>query len=125
MRWVHPLPRQAVAVTKLRAAAARLGTLAPKLAAPAKRAEGFYTSPEWRALVASRKRDRDHAEAKARARPGERLILDHKHERKDGGADLDPANTEWLTMSEHQAKTARARAARAQGRPLNPTARPV
>jgi 5-methylcytosine-specific restriction protein A len=40
-----------------------------------------------------RKRDPDYAAAKARAKPGERLILDHKRERKDGGADLDPANT--------------------------------
>ena len=112
-------------VGKLKAAAPRLGTLAPKLRAPPKRAEGFYTSPEWRALVASRKRDPDYAAAKARARPGERLILDHVAERKDGGADLDPRNTRWLTMSEHQAKTAAAKRARAHGRPLAPTARPV
>lgn len=64
-------------------------------------------------LVASRRRDPDYAAAKARAKVGERLILDHVRERKDGGADLDPANTQWLTHSEHQAKTARARAARA------------
>lgn len=78
-------------------------------------AEGFYSSAAWRGLVADRRRDADYAAAKARAKPGERLILDHKVERKDGGADLDPANTEWLTFSEHQVKTAKARAARAWG----------
>ena len=45
--------------------------------------------------------------AKARAKDGERLILDHVVERKDGGAPLDPANTQWLTFSELQAKTER------------------
>jgi hypothetical protein len=101
---------------RLKAAAPRIGAMAPRLTVPPKRAEGFYTSPAWRALVARRKLDPDYAAAKRRARPGERLILDHKRERKDGGADLDPANTEWLTMSEHQAKTARARRSRAEGR---------
>jgi hypothetical protein len=83
--------------------------VAPKVA------EGFYSSPAWRELVRDRRRDADYHLARQRARPGERLILDHKVERKDGGADLDPANTEWLTFSEHQAKTAKARAARAKG----------
>jgi hypothetical protein len=59
--------------------------------------------------------DRDYFEALSRAKSGERLILDHVRERKDGGADLDPANTEWLTFSEHQAKTAKAKARRARG----------
>lgn len=86
-----------------------------RLAPMPKVAEGFYRSPEWRALVAQRKRDPDYIVAKRRAKPGERLILDHKIERKDGGADLEPSNTEWLTFSEHQVKTAKARAARARG----------
>ena len=47
----------------------------------------------------------DWCAAKARAKPGERLVLDHIVERRDGGAGLDPANTQWLTYSEHQAKT--------------------
>jgi hypothetical protein len=87
-----------------------------KVKAAPKMAEGFYSSSAWRGLVADRKRDPDYQLARQRAKPGERLILDHKVERKDGGADLDPANTEWLTNSEHQRKTAKARAARAQGR---------
>ncbi len=93
----------------------RLTSVAPRLKPPPKIVEQFYSSPEWRALVARRKRDPDYAAALKRAKPGERLILDHKHERRDGGADLDPRNTEWLTASEHNAKTARARARRARG----------
>lgn len=112
-------------MAKLRAAAPRIGALPARVRQPAKVAEGFYTSPAWRSLVARRKLDPDYAAAKALARPGERLILDHKRERKDGGADLDPANTEWLTMSEHQAKTAKARRARARGQTLAPTDRPA
>jgi 5-methylcytosine-specific restriction protein A len=102
-------------VGKLKAAPSRLGTLAPRIAVPAKTAEPFYQSRAWRSLVASRKRDPDYAAALLRCRPGERVILDHVIERRDGGADLDPSNTEWLTHGEHQAKTARARAARARG----------
>lgn len=100
---------------RLKAFGARVGGMDPKVRAAPKTAEGFYSSAAWRGLVADRKRDPDYRAARARARPGERLILDHVVERKDGGADLDPANTVWLTFGEHQAKTARARAARARG----------
>lgn len=94
----------------------RIGRAEPRLKAAPKQADPFYYSPEWRALLAKRRRDPDHAEALARAKPGERLILDHKRERKDGGDPLDPANTQWLTYSEHQAKTAEARRRRARAR---------
>lgn len=100
---------------KLKVLGSRLGGLPSKVKAAPKSVEEFYSSPAWRGLVSDRKHDLDYFAAKARARKGERLILDHKVERKDGGADLDPSNTEWLTFSEHQAKTARARAARARG----------
>jgi 5-methylcytosine-specific restriction protein A len=93
----------------------RLGGLPARVQSPPKVAESFYASAEWRDLVRRRKADPDHEAARRRAMPGERLILDHKHERRDGGADLDPLNTEWLTMSEHAAKTAAARARRARG----------
>lgn len=101
----------------------RLKALKPRLAlAPnrlkllPKATERFYSSPEWRALVARRKLDGDYFAALARRKDRtERLILDHIRERKDGGADLDPANTQWLTMSEHAAKTAAARADRSRG----------
>lgn len=91
----------------------RLSTIRPRLRQPPKTADPFYQSKEWRDLVASRKYDGDWFAAKKRAKPGERLILDHVIERKDGGAELDPANTKWLTFSEHQAKTAASKAKRA------------
>lgn len=93
----------------------RLGSAPPKLKAPEKRPDPFYRSAPWLCLVADRKLDADYFAAKRRAKAGERLILDHRRELKDGGAALDPSNTEWLTFSEHQAKTARARAERASG----------
>src|SRR5688572_2791755 len=100
----------------LTAPPSRLGSPPARVRSEPKRADRFYSSPGWRALVSARKLDADYFAARARAKQGERLILDHVRERKDGGADLDPANTEWLTHSEHQAKTARARHRRAQGR---------
>lgn len=100
---------------RLKTAPSRLAFAAPTIKAGPKSAEPFYRSRPWLALVAGRKLDSDYFAALKRAKPGERLILDHKVERRDGGADLDPANTEWLTFSEHQAKTAKARARRAKG----------
>ena len=101
---------------KLKAMGSRIAPMASRVRLAPKVVEQFYSSPEWRALVARRRRDPDYQVALRRAKPGERLILDHKVERKDGGADLDPVNTEWLTFGEHQVKTAAARRARAQGR---------
>ncbi len=86
-----------------------------RFAAKVKLHDRFYSSPEWKRLVARRKLDADYFAAKARGKRGERMILDHVLERKDGGLALDPANTQWLTMSEHQAKTAKAKARRAAG----------
>lgn len=102
-------------MAKLQGLPPRIGALAPRVQAEPKRADRFYYSPEWRSLVAARKLDADWFAARARAKQGERLILDHVKERKDGGSDLDPANTEWLTFSEHQAKTAKARRRRTHG----------
>jgi hypothetical protein len=94
----------------------RLSRLAPRLSHAAKRADPFYLSPEWNALKARRKLDPDYFAACARRKyAGERLILDHDQEIKDGGAMLDPSNTVWRTMSEHQAKTAKRRGERARG----------
>lgn len=102
---------------KLRTIPPRLSAAAPKLSAAPKQAEGFYRSPAWRNLVAERRRDGDYFAALKRARSdgSRRVILDHVHERKDGGADLDPLNTKWLTFNEHQRKTAEARSRRARG----------
>lgn len=93
----------------------QLGSIGPRLRPPPKIVEQFYSSPEWRALVARRKRDPDYRAALQRAKPGERVILDHIKERRDGGDELAPENTRWMTFSEHQLKTAQARARRARG----------
>jgi hypothetical protein len=103
-------------VARLKALPSRLSTQAPRLKLPPKSAEPFYRSAEWRRLVARRKLDADYFAALRRAKRGERLILDHVHEIKDGGALLDPLNTEWLTISEHNRKTAKKRGERALGR---------
>jgi 5-methylcytosine-specific restriction protein A len=100
---------------RLTALRSRLSAPKPRLAQAPKTAEPFYQSVAWRALREQRRRDPDYREALKRAAPGERLILDHGREIKDGGDLLDPANTQWLTMSEHNAKTAKARGDRARG----------
>lgn len=78
-----------------------------------KKAEGFYTSPEWRGLVADVKRARGSFCQRCGSR--HRVIADHIVERKDGGADLDESNVELLCAACHNRKTAAARAARARG----------
>jgi len=98
-------------VVRLVAAGSRFGgNVAGKVASMPKRALPFYQSAEWVALVKMRKLSPDYEAAKARRKyQHERLVLDHIAEMKDGGAALDPANTQWLTHSEHQAKTAMAK----------------
>lgn len=103
-------------MVRLTAMPGRLGSGGQRLAAMPKVADPFYLSREWIALREARRCDPDYAAAMARAKPGERLMLDHVTEIKDGGARLDPKNTQWLTHSEHQAKTAKAKAARARRR---------
>lgn len=103
-------------MVRLTAMPGRLGGGGQRLAAMPKVADPFYLSREWIALREARRRDPDYAAAAGRGKPGERLVLDHVTERKDGGAALDAANTQWLTHSEHQAKTAKAKAARARRR---------
>ena len=102
-------------MARLKAMAGRLSAPPPRLRPPPKEALPFYRSAAWRQLVESRKLDADYFAARARAKAGERVILDHVRELRDGGAALDPANTQWLTMSEHAVKTAKARAKRATG----------
>jgi hypothetical protein len=91
----------------------RLSRPAPRLAPPPKTADPFYLSSEWKAHRERRKLDPDYYAALSRRRyPGEKLILDHVHERRDGGDDF--GETEWLTLGEHNAKTAKAKARRAR-----------
>ena len=91
----------------------RLSSAPPKLKSPPKVFEQFYSSPDWRSLVARIKRQR--GAFCARCGSTDRIISDHIIERKDGGVDLDPNNIELLCHAHHQAKTAKARARRARG----------
>ena len=84
-----------------------------KVTALPKKAEPFYLSSAWRDLVARLKRERGNWCEKCGS--PKRIIGDHKVERKDGGADLDPANVELLCHACHQRKTAEARKARVTG----------
>lgn len=88
-----------------------------RLRDPVKKAEPFYLSAEWRALLAAiiRQRGRsceDPAHDPANPRTGVRLVGDHIVERRDGGADLDPRNIMLRCFPCHARKTAAARAAR-------------
>ena len=102
---------------RLKQLGARLAPLPGRVKALPREGPGFYRSREWRALVARRKLDADHFAALARARAdgSARVVLDHVRAIKDGGGELDPANTQWLTHREHQGKTARENARRAGG----------
>ncbi len=95
---------------RLKALAPLTGGLAPLVRGPRKIADPFYQSREW---AEARRRQPDRWCAVCGST--RRLVLDHKVERKDGGANLDQANLEWLCHACHQAKTARARAKRATG----------
>lgn len=104
---------------KLKAMPGRLGAMPAKLRAMPKRAEGFYQSPEWQDY---RRRHRAWTVAQqggvccAVCGSTHRLILDHRVERRDGGADFPPfEQADWLCGPHHNAKTAKARAARAVG----------
>ena len=96
---------------------ARIGALPARVKAAPKVAEAFYTSAPWRAYRSA------HA-AWTKARQGglwccicggtKRLVLDHRVERKDGGADFPPyEEADWYCAGCHNRKTAEARAKRA------------
>ena len=92
-----------------------------RVAPPPKVAEPLYSTPEyraWRDAVIDRAGGRCEAlTARGRchkARSRHRMFADHKVEVRDGGAKFDVANGQCLCGSHHTAKTARARAARAQ-----------
>jgi 5-methylcytosine-specific restriction endonuclease McrA len=97
----------------------RVGALSSRVKALPKVAERFYLSAEWKAYRAAHR-------AWTVARQGglwccvcgstKRLILDHRVERKDGGADFPPyEQADWYCGGCHNVKTARARERRAGG----------
>ena len=79
---------------------------------PLKRADAFYVSKEWRALMGTILKQRGRACERC-GRSGCRIFGDHIVELKDSGAKLDPKNVQLLCGSCHTAKTARAKAQRA------------
>ena len=90
-----------------------------RVAALPKRADRFYLSPEWRDY-----RKRHRAWTKQRkggvwccvCGGGGRLILDHRVERRDGGADFPPfEEADWYCAGCHNRKTAAAKAKRTGG----------
>jgi 5-methylcytosine-specific restriction protein A len=82
-----------------------------------KRADPFYLSPEWKALMARLIKERgrrceDTEHEAGKPRDGVRLYGDHVTELSDGGAKLDPNNILLRCAPCHGRKTAKARAAR-------------
>jgi 5-methylcytosine-specific restriction protein A len=85
-----------------------------------KKADPFYLSPEWKALMrhiikVRGRRCEDQRHDVAAPREGVRLYGDHIVEVQDGGAKLDPSNVMLRCGPCHGRKTAEARAARARG----------
>lgn len=107
----------------------RLSAGQPRLSSPPKITEDFYRTPAWislvRRLTAVRGR-RCQACGKTRDDDDKpvRLIADHIVERRDGGAELDPANIQLLCIRLnadgqggcHNRKTTEARHRRTQER---------
>jgi len=101
----------------LRALAPRLAVLDTRAARPApKKAAAFYSSPEWRALmariIARRGRRCEDTLCKTPGRTGIRVFGDHIVELQDGGAPLDESNVMLRCGSCHTTKTAAERAKR-------------
>lgn len=90
----------------------RLKTLGPRLKPidtrtvrpPAKVVESFYSTQEWK-NTARQIRERDGYKCVKCGNSRDRLYVDHKIERKDGGADYDHNNLWTLCAICHGAKT--------------------
>lgn len=97
----------------------RLRTLGPRLKPvdtrtvrpPPKVVESFYSSTEWKATAAAVKKRDGYACVKCGSRDG-RLYVDHKVERKDGGADFEHDNLWTLCATCHGLKGAAERVKR-------------
>lgn len=97
---------------RLSAATSRLKTAGSTLRVPAKKAENFYQSKEWKAAAAKAKKRAGYKCQSPGCSSSYRIIADHIVERKDGGADFDQANLQVLCMPCHNTKTAKAKTAR-------------
>lgn len=105
-------------MAKLTNLAPRVATLDTRTAQPGpKEADPHYSTPEhrqWRAIVIARAGGRCEGIVNGHrcGRAERRMFADHIVERKDGGAEFDPANGQCLCGSCHSRKTAAARAQR-------------
>lgn len=102
-----------VVMGRLTAAPLGPAMIGARLKLPPKMAERFYSSKEWRQLVARIKRQRGNWCQRCGSK--HRVIGDHIIERRDGGADLDEHNVELLCQRCHQCKTADTQLKRARG----------
>jgi hypothetical protein len=96
---------------RLKCAAPRLQPAKQGLAVPEKKADAFYSTPEfreWRDFVITRA---GKTCEKCR-RTGVRMFADHIKEIRDGGERLDPRNGQCLCGSCHTFKTSAERAKR-------------
>lgn len=101
-------------MARLGAMPSRLGAAPARVRCAPKQTDNFYRSPPWLGLMRQLKRKRGNRcqDCGAKASKTVRIIGDHIHERKDGGADLDPANIRLLCLPCHNRKTAKAKAKR-------------
>lgn len=98
---------------RLSAATLRLKTAGSTLRVPAKKAENFYQSKEWKAAAAKCRARSGYRCCKCGAHRSQgRQIVDHIIERKDGGADFEQSNLQLLCLPCHNTKTAKAKTAR-------------
>jgi len=98
-------------VVRLTSMPRRLASAAPRIRAMPKQTDPFYTSQAWRDLRKAKRAQGPAFCCKCGA--GGKLILDHRVERKDGGADLPPLDQlDWYCVAHPNAKTAAAKAAR-------------
>src|SRR3546814_17772343 len=96
---------------KLKTLAPLVAGLAPRVKAAPKVAEQFYSSREWRSLVARIKRERrDRCERPGCTTPTQRVIAHPLVARTDGGAELDEGTlaTHSFTHSPHHTPEAHA-----------------
>lgn len=102
-------------MARLKHLPARIGGLGPRVAPLPKQADRFYLSADWKALRAA-KLAMGPAFCCVCGTGRGRLILDHRVERKDGGADLPPLDQmDWYCIADHNRKTAAEKAKRARG----------
>lgn len=94
----------------------RMGRAPVKVPAPPKQSDRFYQSDEWKKLRKDKLAQGPAFCCVCGTAKG-KLILDHREERKDGGADLPSLDQlDWYCVGDHNRKTAAAKAARVRQR---------